>query len=303
MSFKLLNNVITKDDITPLSRNKNNKGNKGRTSSSGNNEDGVEEEEPVIIDSIPTDTKIDSQDQSFSEDNDGLFSPLSEGLHDDNDYDDYYSDEPTRLEKFQSFQLSNNHHMNSILKNNKNLRVPARLHNNDFQLGELSLPSPLSDNNDDFWKEVTITNEEAISSLPSTYDGDSPITNNVSRNIDQKQENVSVEDFISDDFVTDNNSSTTEWNEKIFEDSNYRVKLLCYRDAEGKFALKTRNVPVSSSTSNSLFNKSNRLFTSATGLVRKRKNKNRKLLKKGIRRKSGVGQMISTNVGISELML
>jgi len=316
-SFKLSNNIITKDDITPLSKSKLKSKSKTKThigntatDSSKNINTNKEEKEAEIVDSIPTDMKpMYSSDHSVSDDNDNdddsLFSPLSSQLQDDNDYS-YYSDDMENLKKFQ-LHTPNFVSTSSVSKNDKykynpsNSLLQERL--NSFDFDEHSLPELSNENNshDDFWKEVTSTNEEAIS-LPEDANHHHYTTTQENGSVDSHQDEiVSVEDFISDDLAATNNNnnnnnnnnsgSAPEWNENLFQDSKQRVKLLCYRDADGKLALKTRNVPVAK-----------RNFTNAVGLVRKRKNKHRKLLKKAIRRKSGVAQMISTDVGKSELM-
>ncbi|SMN17992.1 similar to Saccharomyces cerevisiae YGR079W Putative protein of unknown function [Maudiozyma saulgeensis] len=316
-SFKLSNNIITKDDITPLSKSKLKsktriKTHNGNDTAGSKNNSNKEEREAEIVDSIPTDMKpMYSSDHSVSDDNnndeeeDVLFSPLATQLQDDNDYS-YYSDDIENLKKFQlhapKFVNSSNHSKNDKYKYNfSNTLLQERL--NSFNFDEHSLPELSNENtsHDDFWKEVTSTNEEAIS-LPEEENQNHYTTTLDNNDIQSHQDKiVSVEDFISDDLAATNNSSNNinnntnvpEWNENMFQDSKHRVKLLCYRDADGKLALKTRNVPISKRNN----------FTTAVGLVRKRKNKHRKLLKKAIRRKSGVAQMISTDVGISELML
>lgn len=323
-SFKLMNNIITKNDITPLAKSKSRTKVKPKNQTDDKKE--IEEREPEIVDSIPSDMKpvysfsAPPSDHSGSDDNDGLFSPMSAGqLDGDNDYS-YYSDEMEHLKKF---QLHTPNFVNNS-NNGKNDKHHSLMHEdrlNSFDFDEQSsLPELSNDYNntqDDFWKEVTSTNEEAISLPKEEYN--TTATNDTIHNHsndDPLSENgiVSVEDFMADDLSTNvnnnnsNNDNSThindkehdapEWNENMFHESKQRVKLLCYRDADGKLALKTRNVPLSATTASK-----RGMFLTAAGLARKRRNKHRKLLKKAIRRKSGVAEMLSTDVGISELML
>lgn len=321
-SFKLMNNIITKNDITPLSKSKSKTKVKPKHQTEDRKE--IEEREPEIVDSIPSDMKpvysfsASSSDHSGSDDNDGLFSPMSSSqLDGDNDYS-YYSDEMEHLKKF---QLHTPNFINSS-NNSRNDKHHSLMHDNrlnSFDFDEQSslpeLSNDYSNTEDDFWKEVTSTNEEAIS-LPKEEYNDATTTNNNDMNDGPISENgiVSVEDFMADDLTTnvnnnsDNNNNNyvtnneehdaPNWNENMFQDSKQRVKLLCYRDTDGKLALKTRNVPMSATNSSK-----RGMFLTAAGLARRRRNKHRKLLKKAIRRKSGVAEMLSTDVGISELML
>lgn len=309
MSFKLPNNVITKDDITPLSKHKyksknkksGNSGTSGSKTGSGSKDTGnnEEEQEPEIVDSIPTEMKqaynsaTEGSEHGSSEDNDkdGLFSPLGSPMEDDNEFS-YFSDETENLTKFRSAAAplttghvsKNDQHVSQTLMNMNAL---------DFG-GELNLPfGQDNDSHDDFWKEVKSTNEEAIS-LPDDdqlHTSSSFAYNSATASPKAPFESVSLNDFISDDLPSTREASH-EWNEQLFRESSAKqpVRLLSYRDADGQLALRARNL-------------SNTTKNARMCIINKRKNKHKKLLKRAIRRKSGVAQMISTDVGISELML
>lgn len=308
-SFQLLNSIITKDDITPISKAKSSGKAVVTTTTS------------LIIDSIPSDIKSstdiegsDVESNASMHDSDILFSPLSNSLHIDDMYEEEMYDHKHFLLPQQASIISNTNNAanttdESIVEDYRN--VPAGLNimdSHQYSLADdLPLSSPLSDTHDDFWKEVSTTDEEAI-----CFGDDSTTEKDFfkQRKPSIIPQDTSMEDCISDELAATSMANNKEWNDKIFGDANYKVKLLCYRDAEGKLALKTRNVSTSNSrvmkkqvnASNKIYNNSK--VNAATGMVgKKRKSKRSKLLKKAIRRKSGVAAMISTGVGIREFML
>ncbi|GMM54296.1 hypothetical protein DAKH74_009120 [Maudiozyma humilis] len=320
MSFKLPNNVITKDDITPLSKHKHkSKGKakvkakkagasakKGSEVTGSNIADPEEEErEPEIVDSIPTEMKqayssaTEGSEHGSSDDNnrDGLFSPLGSPMEDDDNELSYFSDEAENLAKFRSAATplaaaplsKSDQQVSQMLMNMNSL---------DFGASDLSMPfnPDTEDSHDDFWKEVKSTNEEAIALPANEHLGQSSAApsfayNSPSASPKAQFEAVSLDDFIADDLPATREASH-EWNEKLFRESypTHPVKLLSYRDGDGQLALRTRSL--SNSTKNARM-----------CIISKRKNKHKKLMKRAIRRKSGVAEMISTDVGISELML
>ncbi|CCF60494.1 hypothetical protein KAFR_0K01400 [Kazachstania africana CBS 2517] len=317
---QFLNNIIVKEDITPLSKSKVN----GTASS-------------TIVDSIPKNKKIvkaiEEAEQTGSEndssssveylsDSDALFSPLSTSNHidsigEEDMYDFPSSFDDKTLRRFQNFTMthetdySGNNFAPSLPLNSTGLNI---IDSEQYGLDDLN--SPLAESNDDFWKEVHVTSEEAICF------SDRSDTSNENFSLQERKASVisqdlnrnnftSLKDFVSEDLVS-NATNSKEWNETIFGETKGKVKLLCYRDADGTLALKIRNSvnnnnnPHSSLlTNNCNTNSTDRAGHATTGMVskKKRRSKKSKLLKKAIRRKSGVAQMISTNATIGEFML
>ncbi|QLQ78830.1 hypothetical protein HG537_0B01780 [Torulaspora globosa] len=248
--FQLVNGVITKDDITPLAKSSQN---------SAMNSD----------DESSTSTTMES---------DLLFSPIGSVVDDAEDEDEYDHEllNPVYFGATypKRFHHVSNAHDDSIVESRKDSVCQQ------FLKDLLGNPT-----NDDFWKEVGTTNEEAIfASQPSEPPVESPSV--------QDQSTTSLDEFIKEDATAPSTStlSTAQW------DDNYKIKLLCYRDTTGNLRLRTQEENCKGSR------------TAVMGCANHRINKIRKgnkskLLKNAIRRKSGVREMVSTGVGIGEFML
>lgn len=108
---------------------------------------------------------------------------------------------------------------------------------------------------------------------------------------------LGIEDFINDDINGNEAGSSTSPSSAssspcLFDNLDYNIKLLCYRDNEGKFTLKKRKFLKTSLRSSSTISKKWKPVS-----------KRDKLLKRAIRRKSGVCETLSTGFGIGEFML
>lgn len=137
--------------------------------------------------------------------------------------------------------------------------------------------------NGDFWKEVAATNQEAIfASCPLELPSES--AGCVEESCD-----TSLDEFISADLGTPT-SVPPQW------DEDYKIKLLCYRDAAGNLRLRTQEDSYTVSRNSSV-------PVAKVKVGKSRKGKSGKLLKSAIRRKSGVREMVSTGIGIGEFML
>ncbi|CCK68570.1 uncharacterized protein KNAG_0B01230 [Huiozyma naganishii CBS 8797] len=286
-SSQFLNKIITKDDITPLSRGKT-----GISSKENNGAEGSVRHN-VIVDSIPTSESShvsDTETVDSAAESDSLFSPLSSSLQvndfQEEDMYENFGSFANGLEKFPNYDLG-------CLENNTGSKINNFGSLNAglvFENTEVGLPLDSNEmlNNDEFWKEVTLTDEEAI--FFENNHQDTQRRNSVMQQTPQDISNTCLEDFVSDDLLSPMNK---DWADNLFNDSQYKVKLLCYRDADGNLSLKTRSVPQRTVST-----------TAGTGFIGKKKlNKRKKLLKKCIRRNSGVGAMISTGVGMNEFML
>ncbi|EGA62267.1 YGR079W-like protein [Saccharomyces cerevisiae FostersO] len=100
-------------------------------------------------------------------------------------------------------------------------------------------------NNTDFWKEVNGTAEEAIClqetrqrkcSLVALHPGDATTSSN---------DTLGIEDFIKDDINSAEAmepSPSSSPSSSLLDNLDYNIKLLCYRDNEGKFTLEKKEV-------------------------------------------------------------
>ncbi|AQZ14171.1 YGR079W [Zygosaccharomyces parabailii] len=238
--FQLLNSVITGEDITPLPR--------------GGNSDGSK-----------------SSPQETTPDPDLLFSPLNAGL-DEGDEEDEYDHEFLSPVYFGAAYPKRFHRRSSMAH-----AAPER--KNSTSLSAYSLGEFLTNSkNDDFWKEVGATDEEALC-FPETDPLSEPTGMSSSEEPSAQEpcgqepaKQADLSQFITEDLGSTQPMDSYSW------DQDCKVKLLCYRDAEGKLRLRNAN----------------------GGRVNK---KGKKLLKRAIRRKSGVREMVSTGIGIGEFML
>lgn len=302
------NKVITKDDIMLLSRGKGShahhqshivnssndgvNGNDTKNKDDDNSKNVILPPKSVIVDSIPANESYHSDAETVqSQDSDILFSPLYDSFQKDEFYEQEMYDDDNN-----NSSSSDDDDFSASLRKFKNYQMIPTSETTSYNKYDLALPFGIQDEIEDadFWKEVKGTNEDMI-----------PFNNNNNQDeirskrrlsmVSQHMANSSMEDFVSDDLlaassITGNNNNTPMPSDM----SQYKIKLLCYRDADGKLALKTTNQ-----------NKRNNVALSGpTGLVRrKRVNKKKKMLKKAIRRKSGVLEMISTGVKMNEFML
>lgn len=110
---------------------------------------------------------------------------------------------------------------------------------------------------------------------------------------------LSIENFLLDEYSTTCGTSGSNYSSTMNTNlPQYNIKLLCYRDADVNFSLKTTNQLKNNC------NITNFISNDPTGLVGGRRiNKKRLLLQKAIRRKSGFREMISTGLEINEFML
>lgn len=239
--FQLLNSVITGEDITPLPR--------------GGSSD-----------------RSDGGPQETTPDADLLFSPLNAGL-DEGDEEDEYDHDFLSPVYFGAAYPKRFYRRSSIAHTVPERKSSTSL--SSYCLGEFLTNSK----NDDFWKEVSTTDEEALC-FPET-DPLSPETSQEQKPAVQEQpalpahepaKQADLSQFITEDLGSAQPVDSSSW------DQDCKIKLLCYRDAGGKLRLRNAN--------SSRVNK-----------------KGKKLLKGAIRRKSGVREMVSTGIGIGEFML
>lgn len=247
--FQLVNGVITKDDITPLAKSSQN----SATSSD---------------DESSTSTVMEP---------DLLFSPMGSVADED---EDEYDHELLSPVYFGASYPKRFHHVSNA---NDDSVVESR----KGSVCGLFLQDLVGNTtNDDFWKEVGATSEEAIfASQPLEPPAELPSV--------QDQPTTSLDEFIKEDATAPATSalSAAQW------DDNYKIKLLCYRDTAGNLRLRTQEESCSGARSPLTGSANHRVNKIRTG-----KGKS-KLLKNAIRRKSGVREMVSTGVGIGEFML
>ncbi|QLL31318.1 hypothetical protein HG536_0B01810 [Torulaspora globosa] len=249
--FQLVNGVITKEDITPLA-----KSSQHSTASSD--------------DESSTSTTMES---------DLLFSPMGSAVDDAEDEDEY-DHELLSPVYFGATYPKRFHHVSNAYYDDG--AVESR---KGSVCGQFLKDLLGNTTNEDFWKEVGTTSEEAIfASQPLEPPVESPSV--------QDQSITSLDEYIREDATAPASSalSAAQW------DDNYKIKLLCYRDTTGNLRLRTQEE--SCSGSRSLLVGSNHKVNK----IRRGKGKS-KLLKNAIRRKSGVREMVSTGVGIGEFML
>ncbi|CAI4062353.1 hypothetical protein SKDZ_07G3260 [Saccharomyces kudriavzevii ZP591] len=310
-AFQVPNKIITKEDITPLSSSHAKKTDSPGTAATGDSTGASAVDAAPII--ITTARSIDTAG-SLSEDttdDDNVEVGLSQNADDDLESTLGYSSEPDPL--FSPCHQPSFTNNTFIYGADNEFPVEENQNKKGFHTdneGSLFLPqlqqsflfgdSGKSDaSNTDFWKEVNGTAEEAIClqdtrqrkcSLVALHPGDAT---------PGSDDTLGIEDFIKDDInsteVIDSSassSSETSSSSCLFDNLDYNIKLLCYRDNEGKFTLKKRK-----------FLKSSLRSSSAISKKWKPMSKRDKLLKRAIRRKSGVCQTLSAGFGIGEFML
>ncbi|CAL9737568.1 hypothetical protein MOSE0_M03224 [Monosporozyma servazzii] len=315
------NKVITKDDIMLLSRGKgshahhqshnvnisnegvNNDGNDDASNDNINNNNNSKNvilpPKSVIVDSIPaSESNFSDSETVQSQDSDILFSPLYDSFQRDEFYEQEMYNDDINNNNYNNSNSEDDDDFSSSLRKFKNYQmVPTSDNMFASNITDLALPFGIQDEikDTDFWKEVKGTNEDIIPF--NNINTDDIRSKRRLSMVSQHMANATMEDFVSDDLLATSSTTgnTTNNNTPISTDmSQYNIKLLCYRDADGKLALRTTNQ-----------NKRNNYSLSGpTGLVRrKRTNKKKNMLKKAIRRKSGVLEMISTGVKMNEFML
>ena len=291
--------IITKNDITLLPRGKGSSSlsyNKQLHHSKVNcmgrrgNFDGksIKLLKSIIVDSIPlNESNLSDVETVESQDSDVLFSPYYDSFERDsffeeemNNCDMIYDDHNhyASLKKFQNNQTSSTATSTIVDTTNSDSYI-------------LGLPLKLLDEIEDadFWKEVKGTDEDSIPINVEYYNNDEIKSNRRSSVVSYNIENSSIENYLSDEYLTSSSLSGNNCSSTIGTDiSQYNIRLLCYRDADGKLALKTTN-----QLRNNCNNTTGFTLNDPTGLVGgKRINKNNTLLKNAIRRKSGFSEMI-----------
>ncbi|EDO16760.1 hypothetical protein Kpol_526p13 [Vanderwaltozyma polyspora DSM 70294] len=145
----------------------------------------------------------------------------------------------------------------------------------------------------DFWREVKTSDDLSIDYMPvQTNDELTEIANSSISTNPSTPKHTPIEEFITEDLkqsFTSHIESNTSILDPNDDNLNYKIKLLSYRNSQGNL-----NLPIA--LSNSQKHKIDKIS-------KKRKRKNNYLKKNAIRRKSGVWQMVSTNIGIGEFML
>ncbi|CAI4490554.1 BBL_G0020630.mRNA.1.CDS.1 [Saccharomyces cerevisiae] len=307
-AFQVPNKVITKEDITPLSRSHTKKADTRGTADGKNTTASAVEATPIIITTARSIDTAGSLSENATED-DGT---QNGDLHDDDDDDDLestlgYSSEPDPLfspchqpsftnstfsySADNELPMEENHNKNNFHDSSESSIFLPQIQQSFF-FGDNSKSDA---NNTDFWKEVNGTAEEAIClqetrqrkcSLVALHPGDATTSSN---------DTLGIEDFIKDDINSAEAmepSPSSSPSSSLLDNLDYNIKLLCYRDNEGKFTLKKRK-----------FLKNSLRSSSAISKKWKPLSKRDKLLKRAIRRKSGVCQTLSAGFGIGEFML
>ncbi|QHS73390.1 uncharacterized protein SPAR_G03000 [Saccharomyces paradoxus] len=311
-AFQAPNKVITKEDITPLSRSHTKKADARGTADGNNTTASAVEATPIIITTARSiDTAGSLSENATDDDGAQKGSP-----HHDDDDDDLestlgYSSEPDPLfspchqPSFSNSTFSSGADSELFTEENYNKKDFHDSSENSIFLPQIQQSFFFGDNsksdanNTDFWKEVNGTAEEAICmqetrqrkcSLVALHPGDATTSSN---------DTLGIEDFIKDDIngaeamePCTSSSSETSSSPSLLDNLDYNIKLLCYRDNEGKFTLKKRK-----------FLKNSLRSSSALSKKWKPMSKRDKLLKRAIRRKSGVCQTLSAGFGIGEFML
>ncbi|CAI4063412.1 hypothetical protein SUVZ_07G3140 [Saccharomyces uvarum] len=312
-AFQVPNKVITKEDITPLSRSHAKKSDPREVADGDEGLASAVETTPIIITtarSIDTAGSLsknttgdeDAQETGVDEDNNG------DGEDDDDEDDDLestlgYSSEPDPLfspchqPSFTNNTFAYGTDNEPPLEEDEHRKGFHTDNESSLFLPQLQQSFFFGTGNTDFWKEVNGTAEEAIclqdtrqrkSSLVALHPGDATLG---------PDDTLGIEDFINDDINGNEAGSSTPPSSAssspcLFDNLDYNIKLLCYRDNEGKFTLKKRK-----------FLKTSLRSSSAISKRWKPVSKRDKLLKRAIRRKSGVCETLSTGFGIGEFML
>lgn len=268
-SFQLSNSTYSQEEILPWSKTEN-----GTVGAAGIC--GGEEQSDF------------SRGGDATTDPDMLFSPLNNGESDEEDeYDKGY------LSPFYfGAQYPKRFHHGSVQAKTG----AVEQHNRSGS--SCSMPSSeLLGINEDFWKEVALTQEESICYTPETALGDVQRAQaDAQAGIQPESQgeatcaDTSFEEYITEDLdiSTATGPDSTNWNQ------DFKIKLLCYRDGKGNFRLKTEEDIKNNHGGNAV---------TKTSIKKLKKNRDKKLLKRALRRKSGVWEMVNTGVGIREFML
>ncbi|CAI2004775.1 hypothetical protein SEUBUCD646_0G03370 [Saccharomyces eubayanus] len=309
-AFQVPNKVITKEDITPLSRSHVKKTDPREVTDGDDGLASAVEATPIII---TTARSIDTAG-SLSKKSTGDEGAQETGVDQDNNGDDGdddedlestlgYSSEPDPLfSPCHQPSVTNNTFAygadnETPLEEDENRKGFHTDSESSLFLPQLQQSFFFGACNTDFWKEVNGTAEEAIclqdtrqrkSSLVALHPGDAT---------PGPDDTLGIEDFINDDINGNEAGSSTSASSAssspcLFDNLDYNIKLLCYRDNEGKFTLKKRKFLKTSLRSSSTISKKWKPVS-----------KRDKLLKRAIRRKSGVCETLSTGFGIGEFML
>ena len=302
--------MITKKDITLLSRRKMTSSLSYNKQSHDHKINYMEEEgmcdvkyvkplKSITVDSIPpNESNLSDVETMESQDPDVLFSPY----YDSFDRDSFFEEEMYNKDII----YNDNNHYSSLKKfqNNQTFSTPTStifdITNSDSHA--LGLPLQLFDEieDEDFWKEVKGTDEDIIPINGDCYNNDEIKSNKSSSVVSYNVDNSSIENFLSDEYLTTSSVSGSACSSTMGTDIfQYNIRLLCYRDADGKLALKTTNQLKNNCSDATDFTSNN-----ATDLVGSKKiNKKNELLKKAIRRKSAFSEMILRSVEMNEFML
>ncbi|CAI4062858.1 hypothetical protein N7582_002236 [Saccharomyces uvarum] len=310
-AFQVPNKVITKEDITPLSRSHVKKSDPREGADGDKGLASAVETTPIIITtarSIDTAGSLsknttgdeDAQETGVGQDNDNGNGGDGDDDDDDDDLESTlgYSSEPDPLfspchqPSFTNNTFAYGADNEPPLEEDEHRKGFHADSESSLFLPQLQQSFFFGTGNTDFWKEVNGTAEEAIclqdtrqrkSSLVALHPGDATP--------------LGIEDFINDDINGNEAGSSTSPSSAssspcLFDNLDYNIKLLCYRDNEGKFTLKKRKFLKTSLRSSSTISKKWKPVS-----------KRDKLLKRAIRRKSGVCETLSTGFGIGEFML
>lgn len=266
--FQLLYGIITQDDIVPLSRTE-------KAKVADPDRDGEHSGD---------ENWTGSDDGSVTEtDADLLFSPLNSGDDEEEEDEDEYDNEFLSPVYFGAQYPKRFHHNGA----NRGVAVEPR----KSSVSNVAL-NELLGINEDFWKDVAMTQEESICYPQQTVSDATELPHKTCSSNEDFAE-TSFDEFITEDFGTSvsMDASSANW------DQDHKIKLLCYRDSKGNFRLRTED---ESRVGRSTPSKS---CVTKKSLKKHNKNKTKKLLKRAIRRKSGVWEMVNTGIGIGEFML
>lgn len=311
-SFRILNNIITKDDIIPISKNTTKVKATEELSSINENDNNN-----MLSDaSTSSDNDEIRTPKSPNADADLLFSPMI--IADDNEYEDEY-DHGLLSPVYFSAQYPKRFHRQSSV-------VPSIIASqnvsptNNIPLG--TSPQTSTNNTNDFWKEVKTTNEEAITFTANIFNNGDELLNIVKDNevLNASTDSSSIDEYVTEDLKQSNVNASLDTTLGVLDS---KIKLFSYRNGKGNLKLRTTPSPAFSLKTNSSVSYSSASTSSSststvnngthTGMVSTEKSRkvikgsnkkrNNRLLKNAIRRKSGVWQMVSTGIGISEFML
>lgn len=301
--------IITKNDITVLTRGKGSSKLSYRNQTQDFNIEGMNVKgncdtkalkpiKSVIIDSIPSsESNCSDLETMQSQDSDMLFLPYYDAF----DRDDFFEEETYNDDMF----YGKNDHFFPLKrfqeKQTSSISTSATVNitNSDSYTLGLSLQLFEEIKDEDFWKEVKGTNEDLIPINVDCYNNDNINTNKRTPVVSYNRGSSSIENFLLDEYSTTCGTSGSNYSSTMNTNlPQYNIKLLCYRDADVNFSLKTTNQLKNNC------NITNFISNDPTGLVGGRRiNKKRLLLQKAIRRKSGFREMISTGLEINEFML